>query len=175
MKTIIKSKEFILRHPLLSDAESFFEAETDEQSKKGFFTTPKNVEEIRESIKKQLREDKKKKPSSEMFVIEIDGQCAGWINLHDLNKKYHEHKATIGYCLHPNFRGRGITSKAVKLVTNYAFKKYKLKRISGWCRTFNKASAKVLENSGFKLEGILRKNKIKDGKYLDDMVWAKVK
>lgn len=43
------------------------------------------------------------------------------------------------------------------------------------CRTFNKASARVLEKSGYKLEGILRKNKFKDGKYLDDMLWAKTK
>jgi len=46
-----------------------------------------------------------------------------------------------------------------KLLQN---KKYKLKRLEGWCRTFNKPSARVLEKSGFKLEGILRKNKCKN-------------
>ena len=92
-----------------------------------------------------------------------------------MNQKYAEHKAVIGYCLHPKFRGRGIMARAVKLVTKYAFKKYKLKRISGMCRTFNKSSIKVLERAGYKLEGILRKNKMKDGKYVDDMVWAVVK
>ena|SRR3989344_4988192 len=93
----------------------------------------------------------------------------------NLNQKFFEHRAGIGFCMHPLYRRRGITTKAVILVTKYAFKKYSLKRITGWCRTFNKASARVLEKAGYRLEGILRKNKFKNRRYLDDMVWAQIK
>ena len=68
-----------------------------------------------------------------------------------------------------------MVTESVEKITSYGFDKLKLKRISGYCRTFNKASAKVLERAGYKLEGILRKNKFVKGKYLDDMVWGKVK
>ena len=153
----------------------FFEAEIDKEAKRGFMSTPKNIEEIKKSLRKQMREDKKKKPSSEKFTIEIHGEPAGWVEIHDLNKKYSEHKGVISYCLHKKFRGKGVMSKAVKLITKYAFRRYKLKRLSGWCRTFNKPSARILEKAGYKLEGIMRKNKWKNGKYLDDMLWAKVK
>jgi [ribosomal protein S5]-alanine N-acetyltransferase len=171
----LKGNGFILRNAKLSDAKEFFECEQDEQSRKGFMSTPKNVGEVRKSIIKQLKEDKKKKPSSEKFAIEIDGETEGWAGLHDLNQKQAEHKGIIVFCLHKKFRGRGIMSKAVKLVTNYAFKRYKLKRLSGWCRTFNKSSARTMEKEGYRLEGIMRKNKFKDRKYLDDMIWAKVR
>lgn len=172
---ILKSKnpEFILRPIRLDDAEAYFQSMQDSFTKDGFMKVPKNINESRNEIKEKIFATKNK--TGETFTIEVNGEYAGYIELHDMNKKYHEHKAEIGYCLHPKFRGKGITSKAVKIVTDYAFKKYKLKRISGWCRTFNKASAKTLENAGFKLEGILRKNKFKEGKYLDDMVWAIVK
>ena len=43
------------------------------------------------------------------------------------------------------------------------------------CRTFNKASARVLEKAGYIHEGTLHKNKLSNGKYLDDMIWAKWK
>jgi len=66
-------------------------------------------------------------------------------------------------------------TKAGKMATKYFFEKYKLRRISGNVRTFNKASARVMEKSGYKLEGILRKNKLKEGKFMDDMVYSKVR
>jgi RimJ/RimL family protein N-acetyltransferase len=42
-------------------------------------------------------------------------------------------------------------------------------------RANNKASARVLEKAGYKLEGILRKNKCVDEVYLDDFVYSKIK
>jgi ribosomal-protein-alanine N-acetyltransferase len=173
--TIIKTKDFVLRPIRMSDAKAIYDAQIDKVARKGFMSTPKNINEVKKSIRKDLLEYKKKKPSSDVRVIEVDGECAGWVAIHDLNKEHHEHKGIVGYCLHKKFRGRGITARALKLFTKYAFKKYKLKRISGWCRTFNKASARTMEKAGYKLEGIMRKNKKKNGKYLDDMIWAKVK
>jgi len=173
--TIIKTKEFNLRHFKMSDAKGYFECQQDKEAKKGFMTVPSSVEDAKKEVKKIISQYRRKKPENEQFVIEINNEFAGYVSIDDLNEKHFEHRAGIGYAIHPKFRGKGITTKAVKLITNYAFKKYNLKRIVGWCRTFNKASARVLEKAGYKLEGILRKNKCRDGKYLDDMIWAKVK
>ena len=172
---IIKAKDFILRPITYSDVHGYFESRTDVLARKGFMYVPKNLAETRKFIKKIIAEMRKSKPNKELFVIEIDKQFAGFVGLHDLHQKYFEFKGKINYGSHPKFRGKGITTKAVKIITDYAFKKYKLKRIEGWCRTNNKASARVLEKAGYKFEGILRKNKYKDGKYFDDMLWAKVK
>jgi ribosomal-protein-alanine N-acetyltransferase len=173
--TTIKTKDFVLRPIKMADAPAFLEMSLDKATKKGFLNPAKTIQDVKKTIKKKILEYRKKEPSDDTFVIEVKGEFAGFVSVHDLNKKYFKHRATIGYALHPKFRGKGLTTKAVKIMTAYAFKKYKLKRLEGWCRTFNKASARVLERAGYKLEGILRKNKCKDGKYLDDMVWAKVK
>jgi len=165
----IKTKDFILRPRTLKDAQGYLECHQDEEAKRNFMSVPKNLKEA----KKELREGMKKK--SLRFVIEVNGKFAGFINLELNDNPRYKHSAIIGYAIHPNFRGRGLATKATKTLTDYGFKKLGLIRITGWCRTFNKASARVLKKAGYKLEGIFKKNKFKDGKYLDDMAWAKVK
>lgn len=172
---IAKNKELILRHVKMSDAPMLLEVELDPENIKNMMGYTNNLKDIKKNIKKLQLEYKKKKPSEEFLIIEYKEQPAGYISLNGLHKEHFEHRGNIGYALLPTFRGKGITTKTVKMAVKYAFQKYKLKRLEGWCRTFNKASARVLEKAGFKLEGILRKNKCKDGKYLDDMVWAIVR
>ena len=133
-------------------------------------TNPKNFNEAKKEFLATFSNNKKNAKSLS-FIVDINGDAAGEIDLLLEDK----HKAKISYWLGKKYRGQGIMTKAVKLFTNYAFNKYKIKRIYGYVRTFNKPSLKVLKNAGYKLEGILRKNKFKEGKYLDDMVWAKVK
>lgn len=170
-----KSPKFEIRHIQMSDLKGYWECINNSQTRKGFLSTPKSLAEAKKKLREYIHNRRKIPIESEFFAIVYQNQFAGFISLKDLNKKYLLHKCTIGYCIHPKFRGKGIATAAVKIITKYGFKKYKLKRIEGYCRTFNKASARVLEKVGYKLEGILRKNKFKDGEYLDDMVWAKVK
>jgi len=172
---LLKSKGFILRHFRMSDVKAYFNSQQDKQARMGFMSTPKSLAEAKKEVREAIAEYKKKKPHFESFAIEVDGKFAGFIAIHDLFEKYVEHIGKLSYCIHPDFRNKGLATKAVKAITSYAFKKYKLKRFWAWCRTYNKASARVLEKAGFKLEGIMRKNKFKDGKYLDDMVWAIVR
>jgi len=113
----------------MSDAKGYFECQQDKEAKKGFMTVPSSVEDAKKEVKKIISQYRKKKPENEQFVIEINNEFAGYVSIDDLNEKHFEHRAGIGYAIHPNFRGKGITTKAVKLVTNYAFKKHNLKHI----------------------------------------------
>ena len=139
-----------------------------------FLTTLKNIEEVRRDIKSQIKQynvDKTKR-KSDSFVIDINGEIAGEIGIHDI---VWGHKAISSSWVAKSFRGKGLGTAVHKLFVRYAFKNYKLKRLQGNVRTFNKASARMLEKSGYKLEGILRKNKLKNGKFRDDMVLAIVR
>ncbi len=165
---VIKSNDIILRKITLTkkDVLGYLECHKDEDAKKNFKRIPRNLNEAKNELKRK---------HANTFVIETDGKFAGFINLDLTDDPTYKHSANIGYGIHKDFRGRGLATKAVKSITEYGFKKLKLVRISGMCRTFNKASARVLEKAGYKLEGILVKNKFKDGKYLDDMIWAKTR
>jgi len=170
MKTpIIKAKDLTLRPITLSDAQGYLECHKDKEAQKNFSHCPKNLKEAREEIKKDSTRE------SRTWVIEVNGEFAGFIHLRGTNVPRYKHSSIMGYGLHPKFRGRGLATKATKLVTSYGFNKLKLVRIAAMCRSYNQASARVLEKAGYKLEGIMKKNKFKDGKYLDDMIWAKVK
>jgi [ribosomal protein S5]-alanine N-acetyltransferase len=175
MKTIT-GKGFLLRHFRESDANKFLELMKDKDTQQGFMNAPKTLKRAEESVKEKLLNYKRKKPEQEAFVIEIQGEFAGYIELCKLNQQFFEHKGAVSYALLPQFRGKGVTAQAVKLLTTYSFKTYpQLRRIEGWCRSFNKGSARTLEKAGYKLEGVLRKNKNKNGKLVDDMIWAKIK
>ena len=106
------------------------------------------------------------------LAIEIDGEMAGGFYINFIEKG---HKCSIGYWLGRKFWGKGLMSKVVKAGTDYAFKKYMLKRIEAQVFPYNPASMGVLVNNGFVCEGIFRKGFKKGRCYLDAHVYAKIK
>ncbi len=101
----------------------------------------------------------------------MSGEVVGGIGLN----RIWQHCAEIGYWLGEKYWGQGITTQAVKLVTKYGFEKLGLRRIYAFVFIWNKASAKVLEKSGFKYEGRLKKHAKKGNRFLDDFLYAKIK
>jgi len=153
----IKPK-FELKYVTLTDAKGYFECHQNKEAKKNFIGFPRNIAEAKKELNKNIKEMRKEKNSLEMFSIIVDGKFAGFAVIHSLNKNPLQEKGSIGvigFGLHPKFRGKGIATKTLKLLTNYAFKKYKLKRITGRCRSFNKASIRVMKKAGYKLESII--------------------
>ena len=75
-------------------------------------------------------------------------------------------KADIGYWLAKEYWGKGVMGEAVSLVLKFAFFKLKFVRVGGLVFEENKASIKVLEKTGFKYEGKLRKYRKHAGKHL---------
>jgi RimJ/RimL family protein N-acetyltransferase len=114
----------------------------------------------------------KKNKAVDTFAIERDGKLIGAIGLSGIIKN---HKAELGYWLGKEYRGRGIITEAVGLVTKYAFDKLKLKRVSANVFSWNEASKKVLKKNSYKFEGVLKKYYEKGGKSIDVHLFAKIK
>jgi len=170
---IIKSKHFILRPFKKGDEKSLAENINNKKIYRNTLRVPHpyTLKDGKEWVKKNLKEAKKKKPQMINFVIDINRGVAGSVGF----DKIEGHKAEIGYWLAEKYWGRGIMTEAAKLTTKFGFEKLKLRRIYAYVFSFNKASMKVLEKAGYKFEGILRKNVIKNGKFIDDYLFAKVK
>ena len=115
-----------------------------------------------------------KDPMKFNFAIVIDDKAVGSIGI-NRKKDVFRFSASMGYWLGEEYWGKGIATQAVKLVTNYATKKWKLKRIEAMAFAWNPASCRVLEKAGFKYEGTLKKSVFKNGKFVDELVFAKVK
>jgi RimJ/RimL family protein N-acetyltransferase len=85
------------------------------------------------------------------------------------------HRAEIGYWLAKPFWGRGIMTAAAKAVCQHAFENLGIVKVQAHVFSFNTASARVLEKCGFELEGYLRKQFVKDGRYIDAKVYGLVR
>lgn len=109
-----------------------------------------------------------------ILAIEVDGEAAGGIGLHGMKDVY-RYNCEIGYWLSEAYWGSGIMSEAVGAMVDHAFTN------TSWLRLFaaifenNRASMRVLEKNGFKPEAIHRKAVIKEGKLLDEHLYALLK
>lgn len=57
-------------------------------------------------------------------------------------------EASLGYCLHPDYWGRGFATEAARLMIAWGFQNLGLKRIGATCDEENQASWRVLEKLG---------------------------
>jgi len=76
--------------------------------------------------------------------------------------------AEIGYWIGEPYWSKGIATKAVRLITKYGFNKLELVRIYTGVFDYNKASQRVLEKAGFKLECIFEKSIFKNNQIYDE-------
>jgi len=98
----------------------------------------------------------------------------GTIGLHSLDTN--RLSSEVGYGLSPHYQGRGIFSKALKLVVNYGFLDLGLTRIVARTDVNNSGSIKGLVRNGFTQEGVMRKyyRYIKEQRYSDCVLLSKL-
>ncbi|CAN5589028.1 GNAT family N-acetyltransferase [soil metagenome] len=108
------------------------------------------------------------------FAIEVDGQCVGGIGL-AINQDVHRKSAELGYWLGKEYWGQGLMSKILAPMSDYYFANHDVVRIYAMVFDFNPASSKVLEKAGYELEGRLKKSAFKDGKFCDQLLYAKIR
>ena len=85
-----------------------------------------------------------------------------------------EHRiAVLGYGIHGEYRGNGLSGEASEVVIDHSFKSYiQLRRIRAHTDARNAASRRVLEKLGFRCEGILRSNVFANDEFVDDAVYG---
>jgi RimJ/RimL family protein N-acetyltransferase len=88
------------------------------------------------------------------IVDTATGTCAGSLGLRMSVPAFRI--AEIGYGLRAGWRGRGLTTRAVRLVTDWAFFRAGIARLELGAAVDNIASQQVAERAGFRCEGIAR-------------------
>jgi RimJ/RimL family protein N-acetyltransferase len=104
-------------------------------------------------------------------AIEVDGEVVGGIGVM-VQTDIHRKNAELGYWLAEPFWGKGIMSVAIPMLVFEAFERLDITRISARPFHTNKASHRVLEKAGFKLEAVLEKTVFKNGEYLDECIYS---
>jgi RimJ/RimL family protein N-acetyltransferase len=83
-----------------------------------------------------------------------DGSVLGAAGIHNLDPE--TGRCSAGYWVAADARGRGIATRAMRLLTAHAFDELGAKRIELWIEPVNVASLRVAERAGFMREGLLR-------------------
>ncbi len=158
-----------LRNQRVSDAKRFFEILSNPNFKY-FNVNPKDVE----AEKEYLRQNTKKRKNNFEYNYSIlyNGKLVGGCGI-----KIDQHRTyigEIGYFLDEAYWGKGIVTKAVKILERIGFQKLGLKRIEILMHPKNVGSERVAIKCGYKKEGTMKKV-IKDGnKFSDAHLYAKV-
>lgn len=102
-------------------------------------------------------------PSEDTLALirKADHAWLGILSLGDMNR--YEGYLELEYALLREYRGMGYAAEAVRGLLSYAFFVRQAKVIAAWVRSGNERSLRLLEKSGFTLEGRLRRH-ARDGR-----------
>jgi len=89
-----------------------------------------------------------------LIVDATDDSLLGSIGLHEVNRD--EGRAEIGYWLAREARGRGVMTRAVRLLAAWVFAELPIDRLAILVQPENLLSHGVAERAGFTFEGVLR-------------------
>ena len=122
-----------------------------------------------------LRERRRERGDALFLVIadRSSDRALGSVWLWQLNRN--ELRAEIGYWLLREARGRGAATRAVRLVSRYAFGRLGLERLDLFTLPDNDGSRRVAERAGFNEEGLLRAYRRRGDERVDMVVYGLVR
>jgi len=113
----------------------------------------------------------RQRPEILSFAIDVGGEAVGGISLRR-GEDIERFTAELGYWLGEEYWGRGITSEAIRDITERGFALHGLIRIFAVPFARNVASCRVLEKNGYSREGLMRQSAFKDGVVEDQYLYA---
>ena len=109
-----------------------------------------------------------------IYAIEVDGEAVGGIGITPM-KFEHRRTAAIGYWLSEAYWGRGITTRAMRAMTDAAFATFDLARLEALVFEWNIPSTRVLEKAGYTQEARMKKRITKEGRTVDCFLYALIR
>lgn len=105
--------------------------------------------------------------TAQFSIVDVQtGRCAGQIQLRKVGPPG---VGSLGYTVHPQFRGRAYTTRALRLLSRWAFEVADYARLELGAKWHNAASQKAAAAAGFQPEGTLAARlKEPDGGYSDE-------
>jgi RimJ/RimL family protein N-acetyltransferase len=117
------------------------------------------------------QENYKKKTDYELGIeLKKIGKIIGTISLMHLDNTRRD--AEVGYWLGKQYWRRGITKEALTLILDYGFNTLELVRIYAKVLYPNLSSIRLLQRTGFRYEGRIRKSFFRDGNWFDELAFA---
>ena len=105
------------------------------------------------------------------YAITIDDRAVGSIGAFRQGN-IHRRTAEIGYYLAEEYWGQGIMTDAIRQLCRIVFDSTDILRLYAEPFAYNTGSRRALEKAGFRYEGTMKSNAVKNGKVLDMALYS---
>jgi RimJ/RimL family protein N-acetyltransferase len=124
-------------------------------------------DEVLEEIERSLAEPE----SFGRFLIEAEGEPAGMLGFHAANERNRIARLER-LAVHPRFRGERLADEAARLFQRHLIEELGYHRLELEIYAFNERACAHAERAGFVREGRKRKAYLKDGEWVDSILYA---
>ena len=162
---MIQGKQVYLRTLERDDLKVIHEIQNDEEVMSWSRSKPDHMVSM-EALEKEYEEELKGEGTlRRTFVIvhKKSGRVAGWASLRWW-RPFHT-TADFGIAMKRGFRGKGIGTEVLGLLTRLAFDQYNMHKVELFTRPDNLSMIHAAENNGFKVEGRFPETLYFDGRY----------
>ncbi|MEQ7802040.1 GNAT family N-acetyltransferase [Pedobacter sp. ASV1-7] len=168
----IETGRLLLREQRLSDAQGLFQLRTNTEVMRYIDRPlPKDVKESEEAIK--TTNEQFIKGMSLVWVIAFKDNPDQMIgNIGYWRIDLDNHRAEIGYMLHPDYWRQGIISEGLAAVIDFGFNKVGFHSVFANINPQNDASRQILIKHGFIKEAYFKEDYYFDGKFLDSEIYG---
>jgi RimJ/RimL family protein N-acetyltransferase len=160
-----------LRRAKPPDADFLLELLADEDVRQ--FLGPRTAatrEDVLEEIERSLAEPE----TFGRFVIEADGEPAGMLGFHLVSERNRIARLER-LAIHPRFRGRRLSDDAARMFQRHLLEELGYHRLELEIYAFNERACAHAERAGFVREGRKRQAYLKDGEWVDSVMYALVR
>lgn len=168
----LETERLVLREHELSDAENLFALRTNEKVMKYIDRErPKDLLEIKTFI--TSFNDGFENGENLAWVIAFKNKPEAMIgSIGYWRTDFANHRAEIGYMLHPDYWRMGIISEALQCTIDFGFNQINLHTIKANINPSNTASRQMLIKHGFSKEALFRQDYYFKGQFLDSEVYG---
>ncbi len=156
-----------LRRAKPPDADFLLEVLADDDVRR--FLGPRTAA-ARGEVLEEIERSRAEPGSFGRFVIEVDGESAGMLGFHVVNERSRIARLER-LAVHPDFRGRRVADEAARLFQQLLLE-LGLHRLELEIYASNERACAHAERVGFIREGRKRKAYLKDGEWVDTVLYA---
>lgn len=170
----LSTERLVLRQITENDVDEFFWLRNSEDVMK-YIQLPKIASIELAKVRIKSLNDLTEKNEAVNWAITLKGEkkLIGWILFKSIDSV--NHRAELGYLLHPDFWRKGIVQEAMKAVLDFGFNILNLHSMEALVNPENDASISLLEKFGFVKEAHFKENFYFEGDFLDTGVYSLLK
>ena len=167
---VLTNKGVTLRELRITDAASLFTMLTTEEVSRFISPPPTTIEGFERFIAWTIRQ--RTAGTYACFAVTVDGSdtAIGIFQLRELEPGFGT--AEWGFAIGSPYWGTGVFQKGAELVINFAFDAVGVHRLEARAAVRNGRGNGALRKIGAVQEGVLRKSFLRNGEYLDQVLWT---